>query len=192
MLKSRYVPIVQQPYGCVPACIQMVMLRHQLPLIAAEVLGARLGLVVPPEAEAFFHHVQVSATPPGSGYGTQIPIYDPNVAFEELGIQLHMSFRLVDDIGSVERAAYLLSLAEYGNRDLLICFDESALASTPNTRQGHVCVFDRMIDRDHIQVVDPEPQQKKWRQVSLVALFDAMRSHGEEHMAGIWELDRLV
>ncbi len=47
---SRYIPFSQQPYCCVPTSIQMVMYRHNIPLVPAEELGYHLGLTVPKDA----------------------------------------------------------------------------------------------------------------------------------------------
>jgi hypothetical protein len=33
---SRYIPLTQQKWCCVPMCIQMVILKHGMPLISAE------------------------------------------------------------------------------------------------------------------------------------------------------------
>jgi hypothetical protein len=44
---SRYVPLTQQKWCCVPTCIQMVMIKQGIPLQPAELIGYELGLIVP-------------------------------------------------------------------------------------------------------------------------------------------------
>ena len=46
---SKYTPIVQKPYGCVIACLQMVLFRRGLKLISQDKIGFELGLIVPKE-----------------------------------------------------------------------------------------------------------------------------------------------
>lgn len=36
---SKYIPFTQQKWLCTPTCIQMVMLRHNIPLVPAELIG---------------------------------------------------------------------------------------------------------------------------------------------------------
>lgn len=45
-LDTRYVPLTQQKWCCVPTCFQVVMLRHNIPLVPAEVIGYHMGLIV--------------------------------------------------------------------------------------------------------------------------------------------------
>jgi len=68
---SRYVPFVQQKSCCVPACVSMIMYRHNIPLIPQELLGYYLGLVVREENKELFWNARTGERPP-AGWGTQI------------------------------------------------------------------------------------------------------------------------
>ena len=89
---SRYVPLTQQNWCCVPTCIQMIMLKHEVPLLAAEFLGYHLGLIVPEQELKYFWNARTGKRP-SSGWGTQIgnQKYEPNLVFEKLNIPLKMS-----------------------------------------------------------------------------------------------------
>lgn len=91
---SRYIPFTQQPSCCVPTCIQMVMYRQDIPLLAAEEIGHHLGLTVPPERSALFYgdvETEVSDGFPLGGIRSHLPEYHPNAAFARLGIPLHFT-----------------------------------------------------------------------------------------------------
>jgi hypothetical protein len=90
---SRYVPLTQQKYCCVPTCIQMVMYASGLRLVPAEELGHHLGLTVPEEDVSLFWQVRTGERPPApAGWGTQIyrgrDEFSLNKAFRSLDIPL--------------------------------------------------------------------------------------------------------
>lgn len=189
---SRYIPLSQQPYLCVPTCIQMVMYRNGIPLIPAEEIGYHLGLTVPPNVAKSFYQPRISEEPPvNSGYGTQIQTsqYDPNRAFEELGIPLQFTKKLSSLIKNVDEMMNELLRLEDTDIDVLFCFNAGVLYSGEyRAFTGHVVVFDRIID-GKIRLVDPDATQPKWRTVKASTLFDAIQAHGDENFGGIWYLD---
>jgi len=188
---SRYTPLTQQPYLCVPTCIQMVMYKQNIPLIPAEEIGYQLGLTVPPDAAKSFYKVRVSEEPPvNSGYGTQIqtPEYEPNQAFEKLKIPFKFTKRLASAISSIDEMINVLQKVNDEDKDALLCFNPGVLyfgEYKPFT--GHVVVFDKIID-GKVRVVDPDAKQPKWRTVEPSILFDAIQAHGDKNSGGIWYL----
>lgn len=189
----RYIPLTQQEYCCVPTCMQMVMYKHGIPLVPAEELGYHLGLVVPPEKARLFIKVRTSETPPASGYGTQIylPEYEPNKAFKKLGIPLSFSMKPITEIKTAEQLLEELETAESKDKDVLLCFNHGALIDDPSRDWGHLCVFDRMVD-GQIRIIDPSPNQPKWRLVSAEKMLEAMKIHGKRKTAaGLWYLENL-
>lgn len=144
---SRYVPLTQQKWCCVPTCIQMVMLRNGIPLLSAEELGYHLGLTIHPSRANLFYNARVSDVRPPAGYGTQIyqPKYSPNTAFKKLGIPLKMSWSLIDKFATIESFKDYLEGMESSGRDLLVCYDWPTLFNPDETDHwGHVCVLDRV------------------------------------------------
>lgn len=183
---SRYVPLVQQRWCCVPACISMVMYKHGMKLLPQEYLAYHLGLIVPKEDRALFSTARTGKKPK-AGYGTQIEKkeYSPNVVFPKLKIPLKMTYHSARDL-DMPRLSELLVTAEKGNKDLLVCFDTGALGKTKN-HGGHVCVFDRIdAKKGMVRLIDPASSQPKWRTVSLEDLYRGMRYHWNKS-GGVWE-----
>src|SRR5581483_7002705 len=100
-MESRYIPFTQQPYCCVPACIQMVMYKNEIPLQPQEDIGYELGLTVPEESAHLFKRVHTE--PPKTGiWGTQIgeSKYDINAAFKRLKIPMEVTIKHISEIES--------------------------------------------------------------------------------------------
>lgn len=188
---SRYIPLTQQKWCCVPTCIQMVMVRHQLPLVPAELIGYHLGLVVPKAAADFFWNPRTGKRPP-AGYGTQAgkAAYSPNAMFKKLGIPLTMTWSLINRFKTIDAFRQYLADSEHTQTDMLVCFDWPMLFDENRTDHwGHVCILDRVFSqRDVVRIVDPDPDAAKWREVSIEKLYQAMVFHGQAKSAGFWEL----
>jgi len=184
---TRYVPLTQQPYCCVPTCIQIVMYKNGIPLVPAEEIGYHLGLVVSPEDAKFFYKVRTAETPPPAGYGTRIydKEFEPNVALKNLRIPLALSVKQIGDIDSADDLLRLLEEVEAKNGDVLMCFNHGALVDDDSKNWGHVCVFDRLED-GKIRIIDPSPEHPKWRTVEVLKMYDAMQKHGVKNAAGLW------
>lgn len=187
---TRYIPLTQQKWCCAPTCIQMVMLRHHIPLIPAELIGYHLGLVVPEDGLKYFWHARTGARPP-AGYGTQTSkaAYAPNQAFKKLNIPLKMTRRLINEFKDVAGFKKYLSAVETNDTDVLICYDWGILFDKPDYQGGHVCVLDRVyLDKNEVRIIDPEYNVPKWRVVNIDKLYQAMKVHGKEKSGGFWEL----
>ena len=182
-MKSRYIPFVQQPYCCVPACLQTIMYKHGIPLIEQDALGYELGLTVPEEDKKYFNQVRTGEKP-SSGWGTQIqrPEYSLDNAFNNLGIPLSSRIHTVEYIKSVDmlRKFFEDTLADDGNT--LVCFKND------NGDGGHVCVFD-YLDGDDVWLIDPYSKQPRHRKINIQELYNRMVEHGAENYAGCWEIN---
>ena len=55
---------------------------------------------------------------------------------------------------------------------------------------GHLVVFDRVIG-DVVRIIDPSPNQPKWRLIEASLLFEAIKKHGNENSGGIWNINKL-
>ena len=188
---SRYIPLTQQKYCCVPTCIQMVMIRQGMPLMAAEEIGYHLGLIMPDEKEdTDLFWLPRTGEKPYAGWGVQIynPEFSPDQAFRRLGIPLRMEFNLIDEFKTPAQARDYLERAEEADEDILMCYEfEKLFGQHPG---GHANVFDRMVDKDRVRMIDPGRFSPKWRVVSLEALFEAMEFHGADKYGGFWRLIR--
>lgn len=183
---TRYVPLTQQKWCCVPTCIQMVMLRYNIPLIPAEVIGDAMGLLVPKRDLKYFWDGKTGPKPK-AGYGTQLnEQVQANKLFEKLGIPLRMKWYLIDEFPDL--SAFRHFLENIHNKDILICFDWGTLKNS-NYHFGHVCVLDKIyLDKGEVRFIDPDFDSPKWQTVKIAKLYKAMQHHGKENSAGFWEL----
>lgn len=193
---SRYIPFTQQPYCCVPTSILMVMYRHDIPLIPAEELGYHLGLTVPKEAAKFFWRMRTgkrrpSPLRPTAGYGTRIyeGKYDPDKVFKRLGIPLTMRLRSIASFKNFSGfKRYLVDLSKQ-DLDVLLCFHHGTLVKNPAKDNGHVVVLDKVYaGKQILRYVDPARDAEKWRTFSMREIYDAMKAHPNQKVAGFWEL----
>lgn len=190
---SRYTPLTQQDYCCVPTSVQMIMYRNNIPLLPAEEIGYHLGLTVSPEVSHLFYSARTSPEPPADwGYGTQISKdeFDMNKAFAHLQIPLKYHSRLASDIADESELTDALRAVEEANGDALLCFNHGVIDGEYRSYSGHVVVFDRMID-GKVRIVDASPRHPKWREVEVPLLFDAIQSHGDDNSGGIWFFEKI-
>lgn len=190
---SRYIPFVQGRYCCVPTCISMIMYRQRIPLMPQELLGYHLGLTVAPESRHLFWNPR-KGKQPISGWGTQMQEkqYTPNKAFQKLKIPLKVSFLPIKDFDDKQFRKYLKEI-ELKDQDALVCFDYKVLNKERKTKQGpylgHMCVVDRVdLKKDTVRLIDPSPNQPKWRIVNLDELKKAMEWH-DPRSGGFWKFE---
>lgn len=189
---SRYIPMTQQRWCCVPACISMIMYRHGIALVSQEELGWYLGLTVPEEDRDLFYNPRTGERP-ASGFGTQISKdeYHPNNVFIKLGIPLAMIFYPIDKFKNKKEFMNFISDKIDDDADLVASFSNAEF-SNRHIHGGHVCVVDRIfLDDETIRLIDPERSEPKWRTVKISKLFEAMRKHGSKNMGGIWEFEKI-
>jgi hypothetical protein len=188
---SKYVPLTQQKWLCTATCIQMVMLRHNIPLVPAELIANLMGLIVPEEGRNYFWNARTGEKPP-AGWGTQAskPQYGPNFVFKKLGIPLKMDWALINKFKNKEQ--FYQYLEELANRevDILVCYDWGTLFDKDH-HGGHLCVLDKVdLKNKEVRIIDPEYDAPKWRVVKIDKLFEAMKYHGKEKSGGFWELTK--
>lgn len=183
---SRYLPITQQRWCCVPACISMIMYRHKIPLVPQEQMGHYLGLIVPKDQMFLFYKGETGPRPKG-GYGTRIYMkqYYPDEAFKKLQIPLRMIFHPVDEFKDEKALEKLLKKIEKADDDAVLCFDYGTLHDHEYVG-GHAVVFDRVID-GKARIVDPWFELPKWQVHPFTKILEAMKKHGKEQMGGVWE-----
>lgn len=189
LMSDKYIPFVQQPYCCVPACFLMIMYRHNIPLIAQDVLAYELGLTVPKKDTHIFRKVHTNKKPT-SGWGTQIQLgkYRPNNVFPRLNIPLHIDQYFLKDFKNIEGLKSILIGIQNNNTDALLCFDYGRLWDKPGSG-GHVCVFESLED-DTVNIIDPERNVPKFRSVPIEKLYKAMRFYGDSNSTGVWVVSK--
>jgi len=190
---SRYVPLVQQPYCCVPACISMIMLKHKIPLVSQELLGYYLGLVIPKKDKKFFWNPRTGKKPLSGGYGTQIrkKRYHPNTVFPKLKIPLKMKYYSREEFNNIKEYTCFIKKVVRENRDVLVCYNYRALYGIGNNG-GHVSLIEKVIPGDkEVRLVDPTRWRAKWRIVEIKKLVKAIEVHQLENCPGFWEFIKI-
>lgn len=188
---SRYIPLTQQKYCCVPTCIQMIMLKHKIQLVPAELIGYYMGLIVPKNMIKLFWNIKTGPKPI-SGYGTQAgKKYNPNLVFKKLDIPLKMEWNLINKFKDIKEFNLYLSETETQNKDILVCYDYPTLFKPKEKEHwGHVCVLDKVfIETNEVRIIDPGANSPKWKTIKTIKLFEAMKFHGQEKSGGFWELN---
>lgn len=186
---TRYIPLTQQRWCCVPTCFQMVMLRHKMPLVPAEVIGWHMGLTVPKADRSLFWNARTGKRPP-AGYGTRANErkFSANAVLRKLKIPLQVGGPLIDNFDNLEQFKDYLGRIEKEDKDVLVCFDWGKLTGE-RYHGGHVCVFDRYYPKqEEVRIIDPAYHSPKWRTVKTKRLFDAMKYHGADKSGGFWEI----
>jgi hypothetical protein len=187
---SKYIPLTQQKWCCVPTCFQMIMLKHNIPLVPAELIGYHMGLIVPEDNSRYFWHPRVGPRPE-AGYGTQAgkKEYGPNHVFKKLGIPLKVSWNLINKFKTIDAFKDYLAKLERSSLDILICFDWGQLFNEPEYQGGHVCVLDKVyLDKHEIRIIDPDYNSPKWQIIRIDTLYKSMQFHGVDNSAGFWEV----
>lgn len=183
---GRYLPFVQQPYCCVPTCVQMVLYKNGLKLLSQEEIGKELGLVVPPEAAKSFYNVETSERPPvESGFGTRIQNAEFSLEklIKEQNWPFHFEPLLSSKFQTAKDLIERLQKDEAKDNDVLVCFQN-------DSGYGHVCVFDRVLGEE-IRLMNPSPEAPKWHIMNAEELFDRIQKHGDENFGGIWEFSKV-
>lgn len=178
---KKYIPITEQRYCCVPACIQMILLKRNIPLKSQEEIGYDLGLIVPKRDKKLFKKVRTGKKPK-AGWGTQTrkPAYSINSFFRKKKINLKERYYFLTEPKEIKRF-----LKENLNRkDIIACFNYRKLYNKGGN-SGHVSIVDS-IKNNHITLIDPECQVPKYRKVSLKQLSRSIKFHGGERRAGFW------
>ena len=182
---SRYIPFVQQPYCCGPACVQMILYKNGLPLLSQEEIGADLGLVVPSDQKDAFYKPDYRDTPAvASGFGTRIqePEYGLDKLIEKHDWRFKLSLELASSFSSQSGLINRLKNLVKEDDDTLICFQN-------DHGTGHICVVD-IVDEAIVRVMDPSQHYPKWRRMSHNEIFDRVTAHGDANFGGLWILTK--
>ncbi len=178
---SRYVPITQQPFSCVAACLQMILLRRKLKLLSQDKIGVCLGLTVPLAYKKLLPYAKTGKKP-STGWGTQVQKekYSINHFFKTHEIPLEESFC---PLSKISRPVEWLDKQIIEGHDIICCFRYNALYG--GSGEGHVSILDSINGKTAV-LIDPEKNVPKYRLVKTTKFFSAIKAHGESHRAGFW------
>ena len=187
---TRYIPFTQQKSCCVPTSISIVMYKRKIPLVSQELLGAHLGLIVHKSNKNLFWNA-TTGKKPKSGYGTRIDNkkYDINIAFKNLRIPLKGRYLPINTFKTKKEFVSYISSKVKNDKDIIACFQSGYLSGSKKTG-GHLSVVDKIYSKkDIVRIIDPSPNEPKWKEVKIAKLKKAMELHPVK--GGFWELTKI-
>jgi hypothetical protein len=180
---TRYEPITEKPYCCVPAVIQMILARRGLACRSQEEIGWELGLLVPPEIKSAFTRVRTGPKPP-AGYGTQTS--KPEFSIENYFLRnlFPLSITRVSPSSLNELTATLEAELDRDN-DVVLCFNSRRLFGDGGLEHAALIeAFDKA--RGRATVVDPAIGAPKRRFAAADSIFETIRAHAVSAIGGLW------
>ncbi|MBI3336360.1 hypothetical protein HYZ98_02215 [Candidatus Peregrinibacteria bacterium] len=173
-IEPMYIPFFQKDYCCVPACIQMILYRRNLPLFPQGTIGKAMGLVIPKDyAEAFYEDIKTSRSKKLKTYGAHSIVKTLNSFFRRKKIDLRSQYISPDTIGDI--TGFVRKNILQGN-DIMVSYANHALESircAKNNRTSH-CVLIQELDGDQVTCVDPYPDNPELWETRLHHLVDSM------------------
>jgi len=182
-INPPYLSVTEKPYCCVPAVLQMILMRRGLKYQSQEEIGYQLGLIVPYEYRHHFTRVRTGSEPK-AGYGTQtykeafsIPNY-----FRNNNLPLKLTKRQPARIQ--EFREYLSNALSRGD-DVVICYNRQLLFGEGD--REHVSLiqsFDN--EADNVSIIDPAIGGPKHRKLNLEKLSNVLISKRAGEQKGLW------
>ena len=179
----RYDPIVEKPYGCVPAVLQMILARRGLPCMSQDEIGWELGLLVPPGLKSAFAKVRTGPMPP-AGYGTQI--LKPEFSIENYFNRNHLplSIQRVSP-SSLDALISAIETALDRDNDVVLCFNSRRLFGDGDSE--HVAIIEAFNKTSgQVTLVDPAIGAPKRRNAAVESVFATIQEHTVSPLGGIW------
>lgn len=170
----KYQKIVQRPYCCVGACMEMVLNRHNIQNDGQEDIAYQLGLTLPEEERPNFKKARFGERPIAE-YGTRIQEeeYSINHFFKKNKIPLIETYHCI-----VEQEEASFFLHQNKNKDILIIFHCGTLYHAPHADWGHMVLFENIQD-EMVTILDSS-SKRNYETFSLKELLNAIKYHGKK------------
>ena len=157
----RYKLIKQEPYCCVPRCLQMIFDRNNIKYDTQVNIAKELGL-------KYKHGTQV-----------QKKKYSIDNYLEKHNISLSFKYEFNLNYNEVVNL-----LKKHKNDDIVVCYKRGVMFGK-NLDGGHATIIEKIDDEDNVTLIYPE-DESGYRIVKLETLLNAISCHGKENMAGFW------
>ena len=159
----RYKLIKQEPYCCVPRCLQMIFDRNNIPYDSQITIAKELGL------EEGKEHI-----------GTQVYKEEYSICkyLKKHKIPLVFEYKFSLNYDNVKTF-----LNNHKDDDIIACYKRGIMFGK-KLEGGHASVIEKIED-DMITLIYPE-DESGYRKVHLELLLNAIRIHGKQNMAGFW------
>lgn len=176
----KYKKVIQKPYCCVGACMEMILNRHNITNTGQIDIACQLGLIVPSEYKATYVDAMVGEKP-SAGYGTQIQKeeYSINNYFKQNNIKLRQEYYFITNIENAKK--FILDNIE---NDILICCHCATLYDAPHANWGHMVLFENISNND-ITILDPSAK-RNYETIPLKKLLESISIHGIDNGAGFY------
>jgi hypothetical protein len=182
-INPPYFSVTEKPYCCVPAVLQMILIRRGLKYQSQEEIGYQLGLIVPHECGHHFSRVRTGSEPK-TGYGTQtskeafsIPNY-----FRKNNLPLILTKR--QPVHIQELREYLSNALSCGD-DVVICYNRRLLFGEGD--REHVSLIQRFDNEtDMVSIIDPAIGAPKNRELKLEKLSNVLISEPTNERESLW------
>lgn len=159
----KYKLIKQEPYFCVPRCLQMIFDRNNIPYDTQSNIARELG----------FKEEQ-------NYKGTQVQIEEYSIENYLKNHNIPLSFKYVFNLNFI---AVRNLLNENKDNDIVVCYKRGIMFGK-NLEGGHATIIEK-IENDIVTLIYPE-DKNGYRNVTLKSLLNAIECHGKENMAGFW------
>ncbi len=182
--KTRYAYrlIVEKPYCCVPATIQMILERRGLPYETQENIGEHLGLIVPPAVAPQFTSVRTGPEPP-AGYGTQISKSEFSIEAYFDRQNIPVAIELIKP-SNLEELESIINNAISNDIDMAICYDSIKLFNEGD--KEHFSIVQSIDNNGNLYIIDPAIGAPPMRKTTIKKLFEVLQSHNISKIGGIW------
>lgn len=177
----KYKKIIQKPYCCVGACLEMILNRNNIYNKGQVEIAYQLGLIIPEEYKSMYPKAIIGKKPK-AGYGTQIQKknYSINTFFVKNNIDLKEKYYYIENIK--EGRQFLLNNINY---DILICCYGETLYNDSNANWGHMVLFESIDNNNIVTILDPYAK-RDYEKVPLNTLMASISVHGKENGAGFY------
>ncbi len=178
----KYKHVSQKPYGCVPACVQMILWRRKILKPPLADIAYDLGIVLPPGNRHLWPKSD-GGRKPKAGWGTRLNLkkYSLPQFFKRRNYPLQATFRPAEKLKSTKQFKKFLSENIKKSNDLLVCFNYPKLYHLAGS-WGHASLVERA-NQKYVNLRDPIPQYQAARRILPTDLLAALKNH---YRGGIW------
>lgn len=159
----RYKLIRQEPYCCVPRCLQMIFDRRHISFESQIEIAKELGLRNDKEYK-----------------GTQVNKEEYSITnyLKKHKIPLSFKYFFITDYNEVKHF-----LNKYIEDDIIVCYKRGVMFDK-KMEGGHATLIEK-VEGNSIILIYPE-DEKGYREVTLEKMLEAIKCHSKENMAGFW------
>lgn len=180
----KYQKIIQEPYCCVGACLEMILNRYHIQNKGQKEIACELGLIIPRKYQSQFKNAIIGKKP-NAGYGTQIQKteYSINHFFQKNKINLKEEYKFLTEVSEVKE--FLIKNKE---KDIMICCHAETLYNDPKQDWGHMILFETIESNNTVIILDPS-KEKNREKITLKTLTKAVSIHGYKNGAGFYLIE---